>query len=110
MINIYESISEKVKDNSMKNSISSESKKHLNSLQKLEKKLLKLEKEKYDVSLRRISKIKQKLFPNNILQERFDNIIPYYTKYGEKFIATLKAELDPLDTNFLILSPQTKLK
>ena len=42
MINIYESISEKVKDNSMKNSISSESKKHLNSLQKLEKKLLKL--------------------------------------------------------------------
>lgn len=110
MINIYESISEKVKDNSMKNSISSESKKHLNSLQKLEKKLLKLEKEKYDVSLRRISKIKQKLFPNNILQERFDNIIPYYTKYGEKFIATLKAELDPLDTNFLILSPQNKLK
>ena len=71
---------------------------------------LKLEKEKYDVSLRKISKIKQKLFPNNILQERFDNIIPYYTKYGEKFITTLKAELDPLDTNFLILSPQTKLK
>ena len=65
MINLYQNIYDRVKDSSMKDSISSESKKHLNVLEKLEKKLLKLEKEQHEVSLRKISKIKQKLFPNN---------------------------------------------
>ena len=90
----------------MKSSIDSELTKQLNSIKKIERKLLKSEKQKHKISLNQISKIKQKLFPNNILQERFENIIPFYFKYGEKFIETLKEEIDPLDTNFLILSPQ----
>ena len=56
-------------------------------------------------SISQIRKIKNKLFPNKQLQERIDNVITYYNTYGEKFIETLKEELDPLDTNFLILSP-----
>ena len=103
---IYQEITHKTQDIGMKSSIDSELTKQLNSIKKIERKLLKSEKQKHKISLNQISKIKQKLFPNNILQERFENIIPFYFKYGEKFIETLKEEIDPLDTNFLILSPQ----
>ena len=64
-----------------------------------------MKKKKHENSLSQISKIKSKLFPNKQLQERVDNIVTYYNTYGEKFIETLKEELDPLDSNFLILSP-----
>ena len=90
----------------MFSSIDSEKIKQIKSLQKLEKKLLKSEKQKHENSISQITKIKKKLFPNSSLQERFNNFIPFYLNYGEKFIETLKEELNPLDTNFLILSPQ----
>ena len=79
--------------------------KNLKSLEKIEKKLIRSEKQKHENSLNQIRKIKSKLFPNQQLQERIDNLITYYNTYGEKFIETLKQELDPLDSNFLILSP-----
>ena len=43
------------------------------------------------------------LFPNNVLQERTDNFISLYLNHGNKFIETLIKEINPLDTNFLIL-------
>ena len=79
--------------------------KNLKSLEKIEKKLIRSEKQKHENSLNQVRKIKSKLFPNQQLQERIDNLITYYNTYGEKFIETLKQELDPLDSNFLILSP-----
>jgi len=85
-------------------SIESELKKQINSISKLEKKILKSEKQKHETSLKQISKIKSKMFPNKTLQERFDNFIPQYFRHSETFIKTLKEELNPLDTNFLILS------
>jgi len=103
---LYQGISDKTSDVGMVSSIHSELKKQLKSFSKLEKKLLKSEKQNHETSLNQISKIKNKLFPKNSLQERFENIIPFYLTYGEKFIETLKEELNPLDTNFLILSPQ----
>ena len=72
----------------------------------MEKKILKSEKLKHETTLNQIRKIKDKLFPNDILQERFDNFTSYYSLYGEEFIKILKEEIDPLDTNFLILSPK----
>ena len=55
--------------------------------------------------LRKIASLQQKLFPNNILQERFDSFIPYYLNHGSDFIAMLQKEINPLDLNFLILTP-----
>ena len=80
--------------------------KQIRSLEKLEKKLIKFEKEKYEISINQMTKIKNKLFPNNILQERSDNIISFYLNHGNKFIETLIEEINPLDRNFLILSPE----
>jgi hypothetical protein len=46
------------------------------------------------------------LFPNNSLQERYDNVSSFYLRYGAEFISVLKAELDVLDSRFVILEEQ----
>ena len=83
-----------------------EHQRQLNSFKKLEKKLYKSEKKKHDDALKQITQLKAKLFPNNSLQERYDNFIPFYLKHGDNFMEILKKELIPLDAKFVILSPQ----
>ena len=103
---MYINLENKITDISLKQSVKSESIKHVKSLEKLEKKLIKSEKDNHETSINQINKIKNKLFPNNVLQERFDNIISFYLNHGNRFIETLIEEINPLDTNFLILSPE----
>ena len=103
---MYINLENKTLDISLKQSIKYESIKHVKSLEKLEKKLIKSEKDNHETSINRINKIKNKLFPNNVLQERYDNIISFYLNHGNRFIETLIEEINPLDTNFLILSPE----
>lgn len=103
---LFESVMDKTLDEGMKSAVRAELKKQLKSLQSLEKKLLRSEKKKHETSLQQISKIKNSLFPNNALQERHSNFIPYYLKHGENFIKILQEELNPLEPKFVILSPQ----
>jgi uncharacterized protein YllA (UPF0747 family) len=91
-------------DLTIKSTIDAEKNKQLKSFDVLIKKLLKHEKSKHSISLNQITSLKNSLFPQNSLQERFDNFIPYYLKYGEDFIKILKQELNPLDANFVILA------
>ncbi len=58
----------------------------------------------YLVSLNQIEKIKNQLFPNNSLQERHDNFIPFYLKDGENFLERIKSNFDPLSPNFVVLA------
>ena len=104
--NVFEQILSKTNDKGLQTSILAEQQKQLNSFKKLEKKLLKSEKKQYKDSLNQITKLKAKLFPNNSLQERYDNFIPFYLKHGDNFIEILQKELSPLDAKFVILSPQ----
>ena len=103
---IFDSMSEKTIDKNLQSTIKAEKQKQLKSLQKLEKKLLKSEKRKHEIALQKISKLKKNLFPNNSLQERFDNFIPFYLKDGRNFIEILLTELNPLAANFVILPIQ----
>ena len=103
---MYLDLENKTSDISLKKSIKFEAMKQIKSLEKLEKKAIKLEKEKHEISINQINKIRNKLFPNNVLQERTDNFISFYLNHGNKFIETLIEEINPLDTNFLILSPE----
>lgn len=107
---IFNNIFDRIKDKALLPSIESSQITNIKSIENLEKKLIRFYKKKHEIELNHIRKIKSKLFQNNHLQERTDNIIPYYCKYGEKFIETLKKELDPLDLNFLILSPSKNKK
>jgi bacillithiol synthase len=106
--NEFEQIFEKIKskassiDNTLENTVNAELQRVLNGLENLEKKLIKAEKNNHDVAVNQLKKIKEKLFPNNIPQERFDNFIPYYLQYGDLFFDTLKENLNPFNEKFII--------
>jgi bacillithiol biosynthesis cysteine-adding enzyme BshC len=101
---LYNKLLLKTNDKGLQASFNASHQKQLKSFEKFEQKLIRLEKKKHENALNAISKIKQQLFPENCLQERFDNFIPFYLKEGENFIEMLKDNLDPLDTNFVVLS------
>ena len=105
---VYASIISKTTDEGLHNSIRSQQKKHLKSFKQLEEKLLRLSKKKNESSLNQISKIKQQLFHDNSLQERYDNFIPFYLNFGDNFIEILKENLNPLNPNFVVLSSKIK--
>lgn len=102
---IFNAISLKAEktDSSLKPSVEAESQRTLHSLEHLEKKMLKAEKQKNEVALNQIKKLKEKLFPGNNLQERHENFIPYYLQYGEVLFKILKESIDPFENRLLML-------
>jgi bacillithiol synthase len=69
----------------------------------LEKKMLRAEKLKFDAQQRQLHKIKTVLFPNNNLQERIENLIPFYAKWGDSFIKSLYENSLALQQEFVFL-------
>lgn len=91
----------------LKPTVESELKKVINSVNTIEEKMIRASKKKQEVEIFQISKIKEKLFPNKGLQERYETILPFYLKYGSDFIGVLKELFDPFDKEFLILEEQS---
>ena len=78
----------------------------VNRIEKLEKKIYKAEKKKFEAKHRQVSKIKETLFPSGTLQERVDNLLPYYAKWGKSFIPMLYNYSKVMDQQFCILDEQ----
>ena len=72
----------------------------------LEKKMLKAEKRKFEAQQRQLHKLKMELFPNNNLQERIENIIPFYAIWGDDFIKSLYNNSLALQQEFVVLTEQ----
>ncbi len=75
----------------------------LHRLKELEKKMLRAEKRKFADQLRQIQTIKAKLFPKNGLQERYDNMLYYYAKWGSTFVQKLYEQSLTLEQEFVIV-------
>ncbi|MBT6747284.1 MAG: bacillithiol biosynthesis BshC, partial [Flavobacteriales bacterium] len=60
-------------------------------------------KRKHEVELNQLRKLKEKLFPNDGLQERYDNIIPLYSRYGKDLIQLLIDNVNVLNKKFTVL-------
>lgn len=73
-------------------------------LHELEKKMLRAEKRKFSDQQRQISTIKAKLFPNDGLQERHDNMLYYYAKWGKELIQKLYEHSLSLEQEFVVLT------
>jgi bacillithiol biosynthesis cysteine-adding enzyme BshC len=56
-----------------------------------------------EVSVNRIDKIYRKLFPNGYLQERHDNFLEFYAKYGQQFFKNIHSSTEPFSTEFRTL-------
>ena len=72
-------------------------------LQVVEKKMLRAEKRKMEVHVRRIEKLRSSLFPGNSLQERTENFAEYFLEYGPDFFDVLKEGIQPLRSEFMVV-------
>jgi uncharacterized protein YllA (UPF0747 family) len=92
---VFNSITELVSaiDKSLIGSVEAEKQKTLNGILALNQKINKALKQQSETDINQIWATKSKLFPNNIPQERYDNLSVYYTKYGKAFIENLVEEL-----------------
>ena len=70
----------------------------------LEKKMLKAEKRKFEVQQNQVYAIREKLFPKNGLQERVDNFMPYYAKFGKEFIRMMYDKSPTLEQEFVVIA------
>jgi len=105
---IYETIIKKTKeiDPTIAALPEAELQKQYNALKTIETKLIRAQKQKDETSVNQIRKLKEKLFPEGILQERHDNFIPLYLNYGPTFIDVLLKNLKPFDFRMTILSEE----
>ncbi len=69
----------------------------------LEKKMLRAERQKQEVILSRLQKVREALFPREGLQERNMNFAPMYQAFGKEFIPLLCGHLEPFDFRFSVL-------
>jgi bacillithiol biosynthesis cysteine-adding enzyme BshC len=90
---IFENVRKKISafDSSLDGAANAELQKQLNGIENLESKVLKAAKQKQEVATSQIRKIREKILPGNVLQERYENFIPNYLKYGDEFIPELTA-------------------
>ena len=64
--------------------------------------MLRAEKRKYGEQQRQINFIKENLFPQNGLQERFENIMYYYSLWGKEFIQQLYENSQAMEQEFIL--------
>lgn len=102
---IFEELAEKASgvDQSLTSFVKAESTKQIKAIGHIEAKLKKAIKSKNDVQLGRISSIKTKLYPNNKMQERYENFAQYYAAHGDDWITFLVENLDPLEGKFSLV-------
>ncbi len=103
--NLFQQIAEKAKsvDPTLEKSVLAEGAKQVKSLEQVESRIVKSEKQRHETALNQIRGLRDKFFPNNGLQERIDNFMPFYLKHGQTFFEVLKDNLDPLDARFVVV-------
>lgn len=84
-------------------SAKAELQKALNGINSIESKVNKSIKQKFETENNQLKTIKNKLFPNQSPQERFDNFSAFYLKFGEDLFNVLFDKIDPLTANMLII-------
>lgn len=103
--NLFQQIAEKAKniDPTLEKSVLAEGAKQVKSVEQIESRLVKSEKQRHETALNQIRALRDKFFPNNGLQERSDNFMSIYVKYGQEFFEVLKDNLDPMDKRFVVV-------
>lgn len=74
-----------------------------NKLHVLQKKIVRAETRKHADFNSVVTGLKVKLFPNNGLQERVDNVLPYYAIYGPQFLDVIYASSPAFAKAFIVI-------
>ncbi|CAN5572930.1 bacillithiol biosynthesis cysteine-adding enzyme BshC [soil metagenome] len=91
-------------DSTLAKSVESEKQKQLNGLTVLEEKITRSQKKKHEVSLQQIQKLKERFFPGGTPQERIDNFLPYYAKYGSAFFDMMLESFHPVANEYMVIT------
>ncbi len=102
---VYEKIKKLVKeiDITLEQHTAALETKHLKTLSALEKKMLRAEKRKFTVQKNQLKKIFSALFPNDGLQERTENFMFFYSKWGNDFFKILYENSLTLEQEFCVV-------
>lgn len=90
-------------DKSMLGAVNAQRQKQLNGIENLRKKLIRAEKRRSTEQMEKIERVYYALFPKGGLQERHDNVSPYYAAYGNNLLEKIYQQLDPLDFRFTLI-------
>ena len=91
-------------DATLQNHVTALKVKAIKSLQELEKKMLRAEKRKFETERSQLRNIKTALFPNNSLQERFENLSGVYGRYGKEIVNIFLQHSLSLEQQFAIIT------
>jgi bacillithiol biosynthesis cysteine-adding enzyme BshC len=90
-------------DPTLEKAVRAEYARQLKVIENLEERLMRTQKQKHEVTINQIRSVREKLFPGNGLQERYDNFVPYWLRGGEQWLSALVAVLDPLTEGLVVL-------
>lgn len=91
-------------DSNLKNYAESENTKLVKQIEAVKHKLLKHQKSQFDSELKMLEDLKNKLFPNGVLQERTDNFMNFCPDGNYKvFVQSLYEALDPMEKDLILL-------
>ena len=105
---VFDTLSSKISevDVTLKASAEGEKQKSLKAIQALEEKVMKAYKRKNESAVSQIEKIKTTLFPEQSLQERHENFMSFYSKWGDAFLDDIVNQLNPLEKKFFIFTEE----
>lgn len=103
--NAFQKLAEKAKliDPTLQQVILAESTKAAKQFEQLSSRITRSQKHQEESSIKKIQKLKDKLFPQNGLQERYENFLPYLSKYGTPILQDLIQVANPLQKDFILL-------
>ena len=90
-------------DPSFNGAVKAQRSKQFKGIDKLEKRLLKAQKRKFQDHFKKTEFIYDSLFPEDIYQERKENFFQYYIQFGNNFIPDLINNFNPLNKKITIL-------
>jgi len=102
---VYSRLAQKAQtiDSTLEKAVLADEVKIIAHFQQWESRLVRAEKQRHEVAINQLRSLKEKLSPGGSLQERHDNFIPHYLKYGDRYFDLLKENLNPFDPGFVIL-------
>lgn len=92
-------------DKSLLAAVEAEEQKTLKSLEHLEKRIQKAQEKKYEIEVQQMLSLKEKLFPEGILQERKDNFLNFYLNHAD-FLDNLHQIFEPFSNELYIIQIQ----
>ncbi len=94
----------KAVDPTLSGHVESLEKRAVDGLKKLEKKILRAEKRKFEDERRQLHEVRSSLFPGGGLQERSESILGWYARYGASILEILYSNSKALEHKFGIIS------